>query len=377
MVLSLVKKIFNSIALVPSLLALSFLALAIILTKLDLDYGRYGITRFLIIDKKEDIQAILAFVIGGIFTLTVFSYTMVMNVLNRSINNYSPRLVPLLLTEKHHQIILGVSSGTILYCLTLSIDLYNTAIAIILTIGCVLLFIYFIHTVSQSIHVNYILYKVYERTKSSLEKKSKSLSNFNITDNSPKDAFAHAHGSVGYLHSYDIPKLESFALKQELKLRIEKVPGSFVYSHENLVTCDKELNKKLKLKLERFLAIDKEVPLDVPEIGFKHLVEVAVKAASPAINDPGTSKSCIDYLTELFIIRIQKCKVSEWMENTKAQLLIRNLGNRELLENCYREMYGYMKNDALLPKVLERSLKTINEQTGIDVKDMLLEFRPD
>ena len=51
----------------------------------------------------------LAAVIGGVFTLTIFSYTMVMDVMNRSIVSYSPRLLPLILSRRYHQVMLGFS----------------------------------------------------------------------------------------------------------------------------------------------------------------------------------------------------------------------------------------------------------------------------
>ncbi len=86
-----------------------------------------------------------------------------MNVLNRNINNYSPRLIPMLLNQKHHQIILGFTSGTIIYAMTLAVAINSpnvkyfpgiaASIGVLFGILSVLLFIYFIHSVSQSIHM--------------------------------------------------------------------------------------------------------------------------------------------------------------------------------------------------------------------------------
>ena len=41
-------------------------------------------------------------------------------------------------------------------------------------------------------------------------------------------------------------------------------------------------------------------------LGFKQLTEIAIKAMSPGINDPGTAITCIDYLSELFALRLKK-----------------------------------------------------------------------
>ncbi|MGB7395886.1 MAG: DUF2254 family protein [Pricia sp.] len=367
----------KSIALVPSVMALCFLFLAILLSFLEFDYSRTTWSRYFVIDKKEDIQSIFSWIIGGIFTLTIFSYTMVMNVLNRNINNYSPRLVPMLLSEKHHQLILGFTSGTIVYCLVLSLELNNVnddyfpgiaaSIGIFFTICCVFLFIYFIHSVSQSIHINYILEDVFVRTKNSLLQQSKYLIDFVDADGDTD--FEHEFGmeKIGHLHGYNIGRLEKFVDKRDIRMRIEKIPGTFLQTSDKLLKTDAPIEAKSEKKLRRIFAIDHEVPLDVAEIGFKHLVEVAIKASSPAINDPATSKTCIDYLTQLFIIRINGTGDSKWVQNKKGNLVLRRLENQLLLRDSYLEMHRYMKDDYLLPKVLAHSLKRIKKDAKREV----------
>ena len=373
MIKSYLKKIAKSIALVPSLLALCFLLLAILLLSVRLKLEGSGFVNFMVIEKKEDVQTIFTFIIGGIFTLTVFSYTMVMNVLNRNISNYSPRLIPMLLSEKHHQIILGFTSGTIIYCLVLSIELNNNtddyfpgfaaSLGIIFSILCVFLFIYFIHSVSQSIHINHILFDVFERTSKSLQHKSRELQQFQGINHLEELPFSYIMGKTGYLHDYDIKKLSEFALKNSCSIHVQKLPGNFILDNDSILTIDVEIDDHIRRGLEKIFAVDHEVPLDVPEIGFKHLVEVAVKASSPAINDPATSKTCIDYLTQLFIDRLNGANYHSFMKHKKTHLVIRQYENQKLITDCFREMYGYMKDDYFLPKILSKSITTINHHT--------------
>lgn len=379
LLVSLLKKILNSIALVPSVLALCFLFLAVILLVSHVNYSAYDTLRFFVIDDKESTQSIFSFIIGGIFTLTIFSYTMVMNVLNRNITAYSPRLIPMLLSEKDHQIILGFSSGTIIYCLVLSIGLNNTsdayfpgiaaALGIIFTIVCVFLFIYFIHSVSQSIHINYILNDVYKRTKKSLEQQSISLANYNEVRINGSLKYPLILNKIGHLHKFDIKRLRDLCAKKGFCIQVDKVPGTFIQLGDHLLTSDIELDDHTRKKLKRIFTIDNEVPLKVPEIGFKHLVEVAVKASSPGINDPGTSKTCIDYLTQLFILRMNGHPILSWMADEQNNLILRGIEDQPLLTHCYMEMFQYMKDDHILPVILANSLRTIknNVKKEIDI----------
>ena len=125
-------------------------------------------------------------------------------------------------------------------------------------------------------------------------------------------------------------------------------------------------------RLRSMFIIDHEVAVDVHEIGFKHFVEVAVKASSPAINDPGTSKSCIDYLTQLFIYRSGPPFDQKHISLFDARICIKQIDNNTLLVKCFVEMYRYMKDDPLLSLTLEKALQTIqnksNHISNLDLK---------
>lgn len=365
-------------------MACSFLTLAIMLSVFELDYNNIEFFKVLTINEKDDTQSIFSFTIGGIFTLTVFSYTMVMNVLNRNINNYSPRLIPVLLSERHHQVILGFTSGTIIYCLAMSISINNSqnkyfpqiagSLAIIFAMVCVLLFIYFLHSVSQSIHINHILKTVYQRGKNNLIKKAEELKGFSAI-NPDKNFQNKLHlKRVGHFQSYDATELEVLARKYDQIIKVNHIVGDFLNSNDAVISSDKTIGPDLKKELERKLTIVMDVPMNCPETSFKHLVEVAVKACSPAINDPGTAITCINYLTELFLLRIQYKYENELLVNTSESTIIRVVTNNDLIYFCYMEMINYMKDDFILPRVIANSLNILRRQERVLLHKDLEEY---
>ena len=62
---------------------------------------------FLLIKSWDVAQAILTTLIGALISLMVFSFSMVMVLLNNAASNYSPRILPSLIANKFHQIVLG------------------------------------------------------------------------------------------------------------------------------------------------------------------------------------------------------------------------------------------------------------------------------
>jgi len=365
--LPLLRRIYNSISFLTFCIAIGFsiLAVSLVVFQPNLLEGYPQLA----IKKPEDIKFILSFTIGGIFTLTIFTFTMVMNVLNRSISNYSPRLIPLILREKNQQVILGVTSGTLIYALVMAVFISseNSAefppiaapLAILMGAVSILLFIYFIHSVSQTIQVNYILHKSFLNTKKNLvelmDLKYTRVSKIPEIEWTEKIAFEHC----GYLNKIRLKKLISISAESEVDFKLLKKMGSFVLENEPVLAVSRKVGKKESNKIKRCISIDRVEAIDVIEVGFKHLVEVAVKASSPAINDPGTALTAMDYLTQLFIIR-KRIPEFTAMKSDKGGLVFFELIDVEkLVSACFMEMEAYMADDPILMKKIEQSKEMI------------------
>ncbi len=363
-ILSLVRRIFNSISFMTFCIALGFgiLAIVLVITSPSLlnDYPQLAIS------DKDSVKFILTFTIGGIFTLTIFSYTMVMDVLNRSISNYSPRLIPLILKEKHHQIILGVTSGTIIYCMIMaafvsgkSSDQFPSVaapLAILMGIFNILLFIYFIHSVSQSIHVNYVLRKSFSNTKNAIYH-IKNLP-FEKTCEEKSEDFWEQYVSMtqcGYLNKIRIEKLIGISEEHNIQIKLLKKMGSFILENQPVIAVSRQINDSIEQKIKRCISIDRGEPIDVIEVGFKHMVEVGVKASSPAINDPGTSLMSIDYLTQLFLLRKELPEFNTLKSDKGGVLKMDMVSYQKLAETCFLEMETYMKDDPVLKMKISES----------------------
>jgi uncharacterized membrane protein len=325
-----------------------------------------------VIEDKKDSQTIFSFIIGGIFTLTIFSYTMVMNVLNRNINNYSPRLIPLILAERHHQLILGFTSGTIIYAMGMSLSLNNindgnfptiaAGLGIIFSGFCVLLFIYFIHSVSQSIHINYILHEVFKKAMDELDFEQDRKEFFSAVEIPKLPHKVLYKNRAGYLHRLDYSGLHKFCKEKNTDVHVVPLVGSFLLQEATLALTSRELNEEEQEDLLKLIQLDHTVCSDVFAASMKHLVEVAAKASSPAINDPGTSLGALDYITQLMIKRFKipdhNCFSTA---NVKFKLYLNQLKSKDLFYYSYIEMYEYMGSDPLCRLALDKSIETYKE----------------
>ena len=114
------KEIHNKIAFYPTLFAIAGFLLSFLMIILE----NRGISKYLVeempglvVNSGDTALTILSACITGLISMMVFSFSMVMVLLNQASNNYSPRLLPGLISDKNHQIILGIYLATILYCI--------------------------------------------------------------------------------------------------------------------------------------------------------------------------------------------------------------------------------------------------------------------
>ena len=108
----------SKIAFYPTLFAISGFFVALLMIFLE----QHGISRkimdefpILMVEDGDTALTVLSACLGGLISLMVFSFSMVMLLLSQASNNYSPRLLPGLISDRRHQVILGIYLSTILY----------------------------------------------------------------------------------------------------------------------------------------------------------------------------------------------------------------------------------------------------------------------
>ncbi len=165
----------RQIAFYPSVMALAGLFLALVMMYLE----QHGLSKLIIkhvpivmVQSFDTARTILGTLIAGFISILVFSFSMVMILLNQAAANFSPRLLPGLVSNKKHQIILGIYLGSLFFCL-LALMLIQSDGSEVTTPGTMILmailmmassltaFIYFIHSISQTIQVDHILHRIY------------------------------------------------------------------------------------------------------------------------------------------------------------------------------------------------------------------------
>jgi len=387
--LKIIYKLKNKIAFYPSLIGLLGCLIAYVMLYLE----KLGMTTYLlkiipnfVVNNTETARALLTTSIGGLISIMVFSFSMVMILLSQASSNFSPRLLPGLISNRRHQIILGIYLATIIYCIFILVYIEPNSnkyqlpgssilVAIFFMLNCLAAFIYFIHSISQEIQINNIMDKIFKisetRLKALIENEDDEDKDLKINENWVN----YTSRKTGYLQNVSLYKIAEIALKENFKIHITPTKGTFILDDMHLFKTSKKVEDNTLERLFTFFEFGKGERIeDNYVLAFKQLTEIALKAMSPGINDPGTALIAIDYLTKLFIIRVDKSENLNVVLLEDVQASMSTITFKDLLYQVMVGLRTYCKHDVIMIKKLLSMLKKIdNACNNLSYKNSIAE----
>jgi uncharacterized membrane protein len=111
--------------------------------------------------------------------------------------------------------------------------------------------------------------------------------------------------SIGYVQRVDVPELQAYAKKAELVIVVAALPGTFAAPGRPLAEVYRDSRGGADIDCPRiarsFVTGDGRAYDEDPRFGLVVLSEIAGRALSPAVNDPGTAIDVIGTLVRLFV----------------------------------------------------------------------------
>ena len=303
-----VKRVKGSIALYPVLIPAAYAALAALVLAFESTATAAALRDKLPsgLTDADNSREILGTLITGIISLTVFSFSMVMVVLNGAAARLSPRVLPGLVSDTRNQVTLGIYLGSIVYFLLLigtlnkndpaSVPALGLLLALLFGMSCMALFVVFIRSVSQSIQVDWILSQLYNGASTNLEKRRRRIAGIAGLPEAGEWWCVPA-ARPGYLREVNERRLGKILRKRGLLAMIQVEPGFFLIEGQPLIKFSEPQSEDDAAEvLDCFDFHDKEFAGANVSYGMRQMSEIAVKAISPAINDPGTAIRAINLI---------------------------------------------------------------------------------
>lgn len=381
-------KITNSIAFYPAIIMLVFLILSFL--SISFDFSETGKSLksqigWLKLRDPSTARIIASSIVTGIISLTVFSFTMVMIVLNQTASQMSNRILDNIIGSRFQQIVLGIYIGTIIYALFLlsnirdvdsgiQIPAFSTYFLILLTIIDLLVFIYFLHYITQSVRYEVIIRKTHDQTRIAMEKYC-SLQKEPSEQPDPRNGYPLKTKRSGIYTGFNKTILTKLCRKHDFTIFIPHFPGTFILNGTTVLESSEQLSDEIKKRIfDAIFLKSSETIEENCQYGFRQLSEVAVKALSPGINDPGTAVLSLRALFSLLILK--SCYFHDNIirdENLKPRIFTMEFSFENLFSETVFPIWDYGRKDRMIRQELNLLLTQLQDIAPNNVVRFLLE----
>jgi len=180
--------------------------------------------------------------------------------------------------------------------------------------------------------------------------------------------------SVGYVQRVDVTALQKFAERSRVHIEVAALPGTFISPGRTLAHVVTEPGSPTGIEIDRiaqaFVIGNKRTFDEDPRFGLITLSEIASRALSPGINDPGTAIEVIGTLVRLFTHWSEPVEEHDLQAGECDRIAVPEISLQDMFEDAFRPIArdgaGTIEVVVRLQKAFE-SLATIEDATMRDV----------
>jgi len=308
---------------IPVLIIIISILLSIGLVYADglITFSQEGPWRFFFVSSADSARSILSTISGAMIGVagTVFSVTLV--ALTLASSQFGPRLIKNFMYIRINQVVLGSYISTYLYCLIVLntvkesngdtfIPSLSILLAIIAAIANIILLIVFIHRIAISIQADKIISDISAFISEQIRIlfPEKMGDEMDTGEDIPIDNIKSVYNNIisvkcpdsGYIQYIDSESLIDMMTGLDSLFELNYRPGDYIVEGieiGKLYTKEKLDNDKQEEIFYHFVIGKTKTAQQDLEFSIHQMVEIAVRALSPGVNDPYTAIACIDNLT--------------------------------------------------------------------------------
>ncbi len=267
---------------------------------------------------------LMSSLLSGLMTMTSLVVSVTFVILTLAANQLGPRLISTFMGDRQIQTVLGLFLGTILYVLVVLRSLDETlgaegvphvavTIGSVLTVVCLFALLFYVHKIARAIIADSIVARVAGDLHNDIRSMLPAEANETAPDLTRPRAGAVSLDRSGYIQVIDYDRLVTLACRADAVFAVKVRAGHFVLKNGEhvVVHAGRPLGQEAVQAIRAAFVVGQErnSAQDL-EFGLRQLVEIALRALSPGINDPFTAIAVIDRigaaLEEIFMCSLQQ-----------------------------------------------------------------------
>ncbi|MEM7566029.1 MAG: DUF2254 domain-containing protein [Pseudomonadota bacterium] len=376
---------------IPSLMFTGAVALSFVTLWIDAIWGAEWMNTLKIFELTdvESARSVLGVIAQSMIGVAGVTFSITLVAVTNASSQFGPRLVGNFMRDRGNQITLGTFISTFIYALMVLRSVSASTeeqiafvphISVLLAIGFAVLsvgvLIYFIHHVPASIDIGTITSSVGRALRGRLDE---TFPRAGGPGEAPANLSAHRFDGArrvlsdetGYLQTVQDDVLIAIAEEEGLLIRLQFRPGDFVMAGETLLHAaaaeeredvDTALGLSREADLRACFAIGDDKTADQNLLFLvEELVEIAIRALSPGVNDPFTAMTCLDWLTSALAEMAAQERPSPYRTDAggTVRLIAHSVDFERLLDEALPRLLPYVARDAMTATHLLRRLAII------------------
>ena len=329
-------------------------------------------------------QVILAGIAASIMTVVSIVFAILLMTLTLASMQFSPRILVSFVRDQTTQWTLGLFLGTFAYCTGALpaarlkpvpfAPVGTVAGAMMLALLCVGWLIFFIQHISQAISVNHIVDRIARETEGIIDE---SMPHRRATgyvvqplgDGWTGEQIPVLNAVSGYIRYVEVRRLVATAKAARIQVRVLRRVGHFVPAGVPVMVVNRADRLTGSVAATLLAAFDmgptRTLQQDV-EFGVLQIVDIALKAISPAVNDPSTAITCLDQLSRILIRWVSRYLPEIMLSDPPhvLRVIMPAIELEGLLDTAFEQIRHYGVADVAVSARLLRALDDVAVSTN-------------
>lgn len=377
----------SSLWVVPGLMIISSIILAFLLIEIDSNIKDEWLVAYPRIFGlgADGSRGMLTAIAGSMLTVAALAFSLTLSIIAQASGQFTPRILRNFMRDKVNQFILGYFVSVYAYCLIILrtirgadeiqfVPSLGVVGGLILAIGGIVVLIYFIHHIASSLQVANIITDIEEETSEVIEnifpeQMGEEAEEKEIISAKRMEERVNWYGVEsllsGYIQYVDTDRLMEFADKNKLLLRMKYGIGQFVAEGTTLISSTKKIDEDSIDTLNSFFNIYPYRTIEQDAgYGIRQIVDIALKALSPGVNDTTTAINCIDYLA-IIVGKIagRKLPTLTRVKDGEIRVFVKSLSFRNYMEAAFDQIRINGKSNLAVFSRLLKAFSIVGEKT--------------
>lgn len=314
----------------------------------------------------ESARQVLSVIAGAVISVGGVAFSITMVALTLMSGQYGPKVLRHFLEDNTSKVSLGLFLGTFVYSLVVLTGYVKTdephlsvLTALLLALLAIVGFVQFIHRIATDLQADEIVQRISTRLRNLLRE----LTDESTRTRRPSGTIAWrrrvrglrgypvAGSRRGYVQTVDHAGLAAWCQARDCHAQVRVRAGDFVVEGGGILKVFGCTSETIDNELDRLNAFIVTGPVRTavqdPEFPITQLNQIAARALSPGINDPGTAVSCVDS----FCLALAEIIDHDWPgslfldKKGDVRLLVRSVGFDGLLKAIFTPLRQFAQTD--------------------------------